>query len=165
MAKAAGDPDIEGGIETSLMIGFRNEHRPEEAIFFGLEAVNSYQQIRKNISGLDKDLQAGFAQSKSSTYRMLAELLVETGRLGEAEQVLDLLKEQELKDIVRGAAPDAGGQSRAAEADRRATEGAKRVGRLRRRRPLALEELSMEYAASAGQSVAHRRGRRSTEDN
>ncbi len=104
LAKAAGDPEIEGGIETSLMIGFRDLHRQEEAILFGMDAVNSYQQIRKNISGLDKDLQVGFAQSKSATYRILAELLVQTNRLGEAEQVLDLLKEQELKEVVRGAA-------------------------------------------------------------
>ena len=91
-------------IESSLMIGFRGQQRPEEAIFFGMEAVNCYQQIRKNIYGLDKDLQTGFAQSKSATYRELAELLVESDRLGEAEQVLDLLKEQELKEVVRGAA-------------------------------------------------------------
>jgi tetratricopeptide (TPR) repeat protein len=103
LAKAAGDPGIEGGIETTLMFGFRKQHRPDAAIFFGMEAVNSYQRIRKNISGLDKDLQSGFAQSKSGTYRVLAELLVQAGRLGEAEQILDLLKEQELKDIVRGA--------------------------------------------------------------
>jgi CHAT domain-containing protein/Tfp pilus assembly protein PilF len=104
LAKSSGDPEIEGVIETSLMIGFRNEHRREEAILFGVDAVNSYQQIRKNISGLDKDLQAGFVRSKSLTYRMLAELLVQADRLGEAEHVLDLLKEQELKEVVRGAA-------------------------------------------------------------
>ena len=108
LAKAAGDPEIEGGIETSLMMGFRKQQRPEEAIFFGFEAVNSYQQIRKNISGLEKDIQAGFAQSKSMAYRTLAELLVEVGRLGDAEQILDLLKEQELKDLVPGTAPGAG---------------------------------------------------------
>jgi CHAT domain-containing protein len=107
LAKAAGDPEIEGGIETSLMLGFRKENHRDEAIFFGMEAVNSYQKIRRNISRMDKDVQTGFAQSKSLTYRALAELLIEAGRLGEAEQVLDLLKEQELKDIVPGAAPDA----------------------------------------------------------
>ncbi len=106
LAKEAGDPGIEGAIETALMIGFRDQHLPEEAIFFGTAAVNSFQQIRKNISGLDKDLQTAFAQSKSSTYRALAELLVQEDRLGEAEQVLDLLKEQELKEVVRGAAGD-----------------------------------------------------------
>jgi CHAT domain-containing protein len=104
LAKETGDPGIEGAIETALMIGFRDQHLPEEAIFFGTDAVNSYQKMRKNISGLDKDLQVGFAQSKSATYRVLAELLVQNDRLGEAEQVLDLLKEQELKEVVRGAA-------------------------------------------------------------
>jgi CHAT domain-containing protein/Tfp pilus assembly protein PilF len=103
LAAEAGDPEIQGGIETTLMIGFRDQHRPEDAIFFGMDAVSDYQQIRKNIAGMDKDLQAGFAQSKSMTYRVLAELLIEAGRLGEAEEILDLLKEQELSDIVRGA--------------------------------------------------------------
>ncbi len=91
-----------------MMLGFRKQHHPEEAILFGLDAVNSYQQIRKNISGLDKELQSGFVQSKSGVYRMLAELLIEAGRLGEAEQILDLLKEQELKDLVAGASANAG---------------------------------------------------------
>ncbi len=109
LAKAAGDPEVQGSIDTTLMIGFRDRHLPEEAIFFGMDAVNNYQQIRKNISAMAKDLQAGFAQSKSNAYRILAELLVETGRLGEAEEILDLLKEQELKDIVRGSGPNAAG--------------------------------------------------------
>jgi len=106
LARAAGDPEIQGGIETTLMIGLRDQHRPEDAIFFGMEAVSAYEQIRNNISGMDKDLQSGFAQSKAKTYRVLAELLIEAGRLGEAEEILDLLKEQELRDIVRGATPD-----------------------------------------------------------
>lgn len=107
LAREVGDPEVAGAIETSLMLGFRKQHRLEEAIFFGFEAVNSYQQIRKNITGLDKSLQAGFAQSKSGTYRTLGELLIQAGRLGEAEEILDLLKEQELKDLVHGSAPGA----------------------------------------------------------
>ena len=104
LAKAAGDPDLEGGIEASLMLDFRAQHRMEEAIFFGTEAVNAYQLMRRNIRGLDQSLQEQFAQSKSATYRMLAELLVQVNRLGAAEQVLDLLKEQELQEVVVGAA-------------------------------------------------------------
>jgi len=110
LAKAVGDPEIEGAIETTMMIGFRKQHRNEAAIFFGTEAVNAFQQIRRNISGLDKDIQAGYAQSKAQTYRILAELLIEAGRLGEAEQILDMLKEQELKDVVRGASSGAAAQ-------------------------------------------------------
>ncbi len=109
LARATADPEMKAAIENSMMLGFRKQHRPEEAILFGLDAVNSYQQIRKNISGLNKELQSGFVQSKSGVYRMLAELLIEAGRLGEAEQILDLLKEQELKDLVAGANANAGG--------------------------------------------------------
>jgi HD superfamily phosphohydrolase len=83
-----------------MMLDFRTQHRLEEAIFFGTEAVNAYQLMRRNISGLDQSLQEQFAQSKSATYRMLAELLLEANRLGEAEQVMDLLKEQELQEVV-----------------------------------------------------------------
>ncbi|MGA8629833.1 MAG: tetratricopeptide repeat protein [Terracidiphilus sp.] len=107
LARSTGDPQIEGGVETSMMLGFRKQQHPEEAIFFGLEAVNNYEQIRKNITGLDKQLQAGYAQSRAGIYRMLAELLVQSGRLGQAEQILDLLKEQELKDVVAGATASA----------------------------------------------------------
>lgn len=100
-ARDARDPDLEGGIETLIMMGFRNHNQPQSAIYFGYEAVNSYQQIRANIAGLEKDLQAAFAESKAETYRVLAELLIQQNRLGEAEQILDLLKEQELKGVVR----------------------------------------------------------------
>jgi CHAT domain-containing protein len=110
LAKASGDPDLQGGIDASLMLDFRSQHRLEEAIFFGTEAVNHYQQIRRNLGGLEKGLQEHFTESKSATYRTLAELLVQAGRLGEAEQVLDLLKWQELNEVLVGA------QSRANEA-------------------------------------------------
>ncbi len=102
LAKAAGDPDLTGGIDASLMIDFRAQHRLEEAIFFGTEAVNAYQLMRRNITGLDQSLQEQFAQSKSATYRTLAELLLQANRLSEAEQLLDLLKEQELHEVVIG---------------------------------------------------------------
>ena len=152
LAKAAGDPEIQGGIETTLMIGFRDQHRPEEAIFFGMDAVNAYQRIRRNIAAMDKALQAGFAQSKAKSYRVLAELLVEANRLGEAEEILDLLKEQELKDIVHGAAanPLPGiaplkltpaqqkAQSELAELEKRA---------------LTFEQLSVESAGLQGNAV------------
>ncbi len=145
LAKTAGDPEIEGGIETSLMLGFKKENRREGAIFFGLEAVNSYQHIRRNISRLEKALQTGFAQSKAGTYRALAELLIEAGRLGEAEQVLDLLKEQELKDSVRGADPDAAAKVeplRFTAAQLRAENELPGVEKMAQ----AVVELSIEYA-------------------
>ncbi len=152
LVKAAGDPDMQGGIDTAMMIGFEKQHRPEVAIFFGLDAVNSYQQIRKNISSLERDLQAGFAQSRAAAYRNLAELLMETGRLGEAEQVLDLLKEQELKDIVRGAAPDATAKM---EPLRLSTAQQKAQSELdsQQQKTIALEEMSLQYVSLNGKTA------------
>ena len=71
---------------------------------------------------MDKGLQAGFAQSESGAYRTLAELLIESGRLGEAEQILDLLKEQELKDLVPDQLPGPA-RHRTAQALARPAEG------------------------------------------
>ncbi len=152
MVKSAGDPDMQGSIDTAMMIGFQKQHRPEIAIFFGLDAVNSYQQIRKNIVSLDKDLQAGFTQSRSSTYRILAELLVQTGRLGEAEQVLDLLKEQELKDVVRGAAPDAAAKVEPLKLNA-AQQKAQSELDAQQQKVIALEELSLQFAALQAMST------------
>lgn len=60
------------------------------------------QQVRGNIQGIDKKLQASFLASKEDYYHTLADLLIAQGRLPEAEQVLDLLKVQEYSDYVRG---------------------------------------------------------------
>jgi len=70
--------------------------------FFGKQAVNTYQIVRRNLLGLDKELQKSFVTSKSGVYRQLADLLVTQGRLPEARDVLDMLKEQEYNDFVRG---------------------------------------------------------------
>ena len=45
-------------------------------------------------------LTSSFLQRKSATYRTLAELLIDQGRLVEAQQVLDLLKIQQYSDYV-----------------------------------------------------------------
>ena len=103
MAKAAGDPDMQGAIDTALMVGFEKQNQPEVAIFFGLEAVNSFSRFAGICQGWIRICRRDSRSRRASTYRTLAELLVQAGRLGEAEQVLDLFKEQELKDIVRGA--------------------------------------------------------------
>ncbi len=146
LAKAAGDPDLQGGIEASLMLDFRGQHRLEEAIFFGTEAVNAYQLMRRNISGLDQSLQEQFAQSKSATYRVLAELLVEANRLGEAEQVLDLLKEQELQEVVIGAADHPDPHAAALNLSR-AEQQVETDLAVREQAAVALTDLSAQYSA------------------
>jgi CHAT domain-containing protein len=62
--------------------------------------------VRKGIASSDPAQGASYADAHSGTYRQLAEALVQAGRLGEAEHALDLLKEEELKEVVRGAPDD-----------------------------------------------------------
>jgi len=102
LSQAVKSPLLEGSYFGYLSSHFKEEKDFSLAILLGKQAVNAYQQLRKNIQGLDKSLQKSFLESKADTYRDLGDLLIAQGRLGEAQQVLDLLKEQEYFEFVRG---------------------------------------------------------------
>jgi CHAT domain-containing protein/Tfp pilus assembly protein PilF len=101
IATAVSDPLLESLIFNNMMSSQRGT-QPALATFYGKEAVNLLQQVRGNIQGLDKELQSSFLASKDNYYHGLADLLIDQGRLPEAEQVLDLLKQQEYRDYTRG---------------------------------------------------------------
>ncbi len=101
LATAIRNPGLEGDIQGSLMRDYSGRNT-DAAIFFGINAVNAYQQIRRGIAGMESGVQVGFAQLKSPVYRELAELLTQRSELARAEEVLDLLQEEELREVVRG---------------------------------------------------------------
>jgi CHAT domain-containing protein/tetratricopeptide (TPR) repeat protein len=101
LATGVGDPIREAQIFHDLMLNHKAEH-PALAIFYGKQAVNLLQQVRGQMQGLDQALQKSFLASKNEYYHDLASLLIAQGRLPEAQQVLDLLKDQEYSDYVRG---------------------------------------------------------------
>ncbi len=105
LATAVGDPIREAQIFHDLMLNHSTEH-PALAVFYGKQAVNLLQQVRGQIQGLDQALQKSFLASKNEYYHDLGSLLIAQGRLPEAQQVLDLLKDQEYADYVRGEAAD-----------------------------------------------------------
>lgn len=71
------------------------------AIFFGKQSIEVYQQLRRSVKDLDNSSQTQFLQSIAYNYRRLADLLIETGRFAEAEEVLQMLKEEEFSKFVR----------------------------------------------------------------
>jgi CHAT domain-containing protein/Tfp pilus assembly protein PilF len=83
--------------------------QPALAIYFGKQAVNYLQQVRGNMQGLDSNLEKSFLASRDNYYHELAKLLIDQGRLPEAQQVLDLLKQQEYTEYVRGERTDTAG--------------------------------------------------------
>jgi CHAT domain-containing protein len=105
LATAVDDPIREAQIYHNLMLNEKAEH-PALAVFYGKQAVNLLQQVRSQIRGLDPALQKSFLASKNEYYHDLASLLIAQGRLPEAQQVLDVLKDQEYADYVRGEAAD-----------------------------------------------------------
>jgi tetratricopeptide (TPR) repeat protein len=70
----------------------------EEAIVFYKESVNVYEQIREDIRGLPPEEQKSYLSTIEDTYRNLADLLMSQGRSKEAQEVLELLKIQEITD-------------------------------------------------------------------
>ena len=74
---------------------------PELAIVFYKQSVAVSEIIRQDNRPLSRDLQSSYTQTVASTYRRLADLLLSQGRVLEAQQVLELLKLQELRDYTR----------------------------------------------------------------
>jgi CHAT domain-containing protein/Tfp pilus assembly protein PilF len=95
------DPLGQAHVLRNLMIVWRDLQQPDTAIFFGKQSVSQIQQVRSNIRSLGKDTQHSFLSSKEKTYRDLADILISQGRLPEAQQVLDLLKNEEYFDFIR----------------------------------------------------------------
>jgi CHAT domain-containing protein/Tfp pilus assembly protein PilF len=96
-----GDKAGESQTLSDLSVLLAKQNQPELAIVFFKQSVNVREGIRGNISGLSEELQQSYTQSIADTYRQLAELLLQQDRVLEAQEVLDLLKLQELEDYLR----------------------------------------------------------------
>ena len=90
------------------------------AIAFYKESVRLTEDIRRNNQTLPEELQRSYLGTVADTYRKLADLLLAEGRIIEAQQVLELLKIEEL----RGYELSQRSQSRDIEISPLDTEGA-----------------------------------------
>ncbi|MEO8041491.1 MAG: CHAT domain-containing protein [Acidobacteriota bacterium] len=121
--------DVEATALGDMMTLWARRKQPRLGILYGKQAVNGYQAIRANARSLEKSAQKSFIRSNEKTYRQLANLLIDEGRLAEAQQVLDLLKAEEYFDFVRRDAAEADDQAMLAlnETERKALEEYSRV--------------------------------------
>jgi CHAT domain-containing protein/Tfp pilus assembly protein PilF len=100
MFQAVQDPAGESSDLISLMRYERDSNNLSLAVFFGKQAIDLLQQMRRNIQGLEKEDQLSFLESREGYYRELAGLLIAEGRLPEAQQVLDMLKLEEYSEYT-----------------------------------------------------------------
>lgn len=98
---AARVPDILKSVQRSLGSFYAKQNNPATAIFYLKGAVNTMQSIRTESRELDKSLQKSLLKKNEDVYKELAALLVDSGRLAEAQQVLSMLKEDEYFDFIR----------------------------------------------------------------
>lgn len=94
--------ELEARCAGGVMNAYQAQERRGAAILFGKESVNTYQDIRAALRSYDSRTERLFVESHLVTYRTLIELLVEAGRIPEAQQVLSLLKEEEVWTYTRG---------------------------------------------------------------
>jgi CHAT domain-containing protein len=96
--------DGEAKCLAGLMAAWRACRKLPLAIYYGKQSVNVCQTIRAGVVNLGAGTQKSYLTTVESTYRDLADLLIDQGDLPEAEQVLGLLKDQELTDFVQRSA-------------------------------------------------------------
>jgi len=106
IASQANVPDTLWRVQDGLRALLARAGQTDVAIFFGKQAVNTIQGVRARLTELERGLQRSFLEDKSGAYRALADLLIEQGRLAEAQQVLGMLKEEEFFEFIRRSEAD-----------------------------------------------------------
>ena len=82
----------------NLMTAWEMLGNRRSAVLYGKRAVANLQSLRSDIKGIDTTLQLSFLGSVEGIYRKLCEVLLADGRLEEAQQALNLFKDQEYFD-------------------------------------------------------------------
>lgn len=102
VAMQSGDAQLKWNALAGMSWTLSGLGHPNVAILFGKQAVNAIQAGRISMADLDESLRKSFMHDKAGVYRRLAALLTDAGRIPEAQRVLDLLKEEEYFEFVRG---------------------------------------------------------------
>jgi len=104
-------------------------NHPLAAIMAGKQAVNTLQSMRQTNKNLQKEFQRSFLDAKEYVYQELADLLIDQGRIPEAEQVMAMLKEEEFFDFIRRVSTDDPRKTRASytKAEQKWLEGYQKI--------------------------------------
>jgi CHAT domain-containing protein len=94
IAQQAGEPELLYYSQKAFCVVLGASSKTEAAIFFGKQAVNTIQRMRRNVASLEKESRKRFLRTKEYAYKDLSELLIDQGRLAEAAQVLAMLKDE-----------------------------------------------------------------------
>ncbi|MEO0851914.1 MAG: tetratricopeptide repeat protein [Cyanobacteria bacterium J06648_11] len=96
-----GDRQGEAYSLNNLGLAWENQGHPETAAIFYKDSINVFETIRNDITGLEQTSQTAYIDSVEQPYRSLIDILLTQGRILEAQQVLELLKVEELREFTR----------------------------------------------------------------
>ncbi len=85
----------------TLAKAFKSKDNPARAITFAKLAVNAQQNIRSLNKSLKQSETKDLRSEWKKLYRHLADLLIEEGRINEAQAVLNMEKEQEVYEFLK----------------------------------------------------------------
>jgi CHAT domain-containing protein len=95
IVQAVGHGAGEATTLSNLMACWENLKNKQFSIFYGKLSVNAYQNLRANITELDRESKKSYLETTKIVYRFLSGLLIDEERIPEAQHVLDMLKEKE----------------------------------------------------------------------
>jgi CHAT domain-containing protein/tetratricopeptide (TPR) repeat protein len=100
IVKELGNRDLERLVLSNIAQLLEVEQKPELAVFFYKQSINLTETIRQDLKKLPREQQQSYTETVADPYRKLANLLLQQNRVLEAQQVLDLLKIQELDNYL-----------------------------------------------------------------
>lgn len=95
--------EFRAGVEASIALAYLAQNKKSVAVLWAKEAVNTSHDATVLQAGHDVSAREALAQKGRYSHQLLVALLVSQGRLTEAQQVIQLLKEFELRETLRGA--------------------------------------------------------------
>jgi CHAT domain-containing protein/Tfp pilus assembly protein PilF len=101
ISQAVGNRNGEAIKFSNLMIYWKNLKNTQFSIFYGKQSVNTFQNLRADNSKFKRVIKKSYLETRKHTYCHLANLLIDNGRIPEAQHVLDMLKEKEYFDFTR----------------------------------------------------------------
>jgi CHAT domain-containing protein/Tfp pilus assembly protein PilF len=87
---------------SNAMLVWESLKNPRMAVLFGKRSVNLLQELRGAARGLENESQKSFRRRVGRTYQYLTELLIETGQVDQAIQVLSLYQDEQFFDFTHG---------------------------------------------------------------
>jgi CHAT domain-containing protein len=105
-SSAPGDAPLKSLAEMMLSLAYAASGQEGLCIVWGKEAVNTLQGLRSQQYDMEPAMREILRAKQRATYETVASLLIGQGRLLEAQQILQMLKETELHDSTRGSTDD-----------------------------------------------------------